>query len=121
LHRRQSQLKAIWGFIRFAAYSISTTQLTALAHIAGDGSDYASKTAGYDPMLRNANLFNGIRMRFYASADDVVVGKTENSDAMNTLVTGHATETEVVACTGTHGDPSHFQASDYVSFLDRCI
>jgi hypothetical protein len=89
--------------------------------IAGDGSDYVSKTAGYDPLLRNADSFNGIRMRFYASANDTVVGKTENSDAMNTLLTGHVIETEVVVCTGTHGDPSHFQPADYVSFLNRCI
>jgi len=89
--------------------------------IAGDGSDYDAKTAGHDPLLLDASVFNNFRMRFYASPSDTIVAKTHNTDAMVTLVAGHATECDVVACTGEHGDPSHFQPTDYVSFFNRCV
>lgn len=97
------------------------TMIKSAYGIAGDGSDYAAKTTGYDPMLVTASKYAGVRMRFYASASDLVVGKSENSDAMATLVTGYATEFEVIACSGNHGDPSHFQPTDYVDFLNRCV
>lgn len=89
--------------------------------IAPDGSDYAAKTAGHDPVLVAAATFDNIRMRFYASASDMTVTKADNSDQMATLVTGHATEHEVVVCTGIHGDPSHFQTCDVVAFFNRCV
>jgi hypothetical protein len=89
--------------------------------IAEDGSDYAAKTAGHDPVLLIANKFGGLRMRFYASPDDTVVPKASHSDPMKLLVAGVTLESDVVVCTGEHGDPSHFQAADCVSFLSRCL
>jgi hypothetical protein len=89
--------------------------------IAGDGSDYDAKTAGHDPVLMSADDYIGFRLRFYASAGDAVISKTHNTDEMETLVAAHATECVVVACTGTHGDPSHFVPTEYVDFFDRCI
>lgn len=97
-----------WNLVIDAAYGIN-------------GTPYAVATAGHDPVLHAANTYNGLRMRFYASAGDVSVSKADNSDQMATLVTGHATECDVVVCTGTHGDPSHFQAADYLAFFDRCV
>lgn len=85
------------------------------------GGTYAVQTAGHDPVLLNPALFAGIRMRFYASAADGVITKAANSDAMAALVTGSATECDVVVCTGNHGDASHFLPADYVSFFNRCI
>lgn len=89
--------------------------------IAGDDSDYATKTAGHDPVLLSASLYGGLRMRFYASPDDVVVPKVDNSDVMSALVAGKAAENTIVVCSGDHGDPSHFQSADLISFLDRCV
>lgn len=88
--------------------------------IAGDGSNYAAKTAGHDPVLLAASTFDGLRMRMYASAGDTTVTKADNSDQLATLVTGHATEHDVVACSGNHGDASHFQPNDLLAFFNRC-
>lgn len=88
--------------------------------IAADGSDYAAKTAGNDPALLDPAMFRGVRMRLYASAADTVVSKTTNSDAFAAAVADYAPEASVVACSGEHGDASHFQPSDYVAFFDRC-
>ena len=82
--------------------------------------DYATKTAGHDPVLIAGASFTGKRMRFYASPDDVTVPAATNSTAMAAVVAAYATESEVVACTGVHGDPSHFQSADLLTFLGRC-
>jgi hypothetical protein len=87
--------------------------------IAADGSDYAAKTAGCDPLLVAATEYT-IPMRFYASAADTVVGKTANSDAMSAHVADNTPEESVVVCSGDHGDPSHFQPSDLIAFFERC-
>lgn len=84
------------------------------------GGTYAAQTAGFDPVLLAASKFDGLRMRFYASSADAVVGKVANTDAMRTLVTGHATELGLVTCTGNHGDPSHFRPVDVAAFAARC-
>lgn len=89
--------------------------------IAGDGSDYASKTAGFDPVLGAGADYRGIAMRFYASPDDTVVPKVSNSDAMIALVAGNASEDDLLVCTGEHGDASHFQPSNLVAFFNRTI
>jgi hypothetical protein len=60
-------------------------------------------------------------MRFYASPDDTSVSKAQNSDAMATLVGAYAAENDVVACTGNHGDASHFQSADLRDFFTRCL
>lgn len=88
--------------------------------IAGDGSDYATQTDGYDPLELAASTWNGIPMRMFASASDTVVDKAENADAFATKVDGFATENTVVACTGNHGDASHFQPDDVLVFFKRC-
>lgn len=89
--------------------------------IAGDGSDYASKTAGYDPALKSAALFNQLPMRFWASAADTVVGKTTNTDAMKTLVAASKAESEVIVCSGNHGHASHFDPQGVSDFLSRAF
>lgn len=82
---------------------------------------YAALTSGYDPDLLSAGVFAGCsRWRFYASSSDTVVPKTTNSDAFSSKVTGQSAEAAVVACSGDHGDASHFQPSDVLAFAQRC-
>lgn len=89
--------------------------------IAADGSDYASKTAGKDPMLQATAGFLDVPMRFYASAADTVVSKTTNTDAFRTKIAATTAERELVVCSGDHGDTSHFQPDDAIPFMERCI
>lgn len=85
------------------------------------GGTYAAQTAGHDAALLAASKFDGLRMRFYASAADATITKVDNTDAMRTLVTGHAAELALVTCTGGHGDPSHFMPVDAAAFCARCV
>ena len=89
--------------------------------IAGDGSDYASKTSGFDPALKSASLFNRLPMRFWSSPGDTVVNKTNNSDAMATLVAASKAESTNVLCTGDHGHTSHFDPQGVSDFLSRAF
>lgn len=85
--------------------------------IAGDGSDYAAKTSGHDPALLSGAVWNGKRLRFYASPDDQVCPKATHADVVYALASG-ATEREMVSCTGAHGDPDQFRASDVLATIN---
>lgn len=86
--------------------------------IAANGSDYSTKTSGYDPNLYSTSVWSGKSFRFYASSGDTIVSKTNNSDAMLTKVTtGGASVATVVSCTGNHGDSSHFQPFNLLGFM----
>jgi pimeloyl-ACP methyl ester carboxylesterase len=90
--------------------------------IAADGSDYATKTAGYSPILRDPTDYLGVPMRFYASPGDTLVSKAANTDAFAARVAGVVPETTVIATTGDHGDGSNFTAAmqaDLLAFLAR--
>lgn len=104
----------------YAAGTYAGTIRTAYG-IASDGSDYASKTAGFDPMLNDKTAFQRLPMRFYASTADTQVARANNSDALAAKVADYAPEAVVVSATGDHGDPSHFQGADLVAFFNRCL
>lgn len=89
--------------------------------IAGNGSDYAAKTAGYNPMLEGAEAYRGLPMRFYASPADTRVPKVNHTDLLAAKVAPYAKESTVIVCSGAHGDASHYQPSDLTAFFARCI
>lgn len=89
--------------------------------IAANGSDYASKTSGFDPLLKSASLFGRLPMRFWSSSGDTVVTKVANSDAMASLVSGSKAESGNVVCTGDHGHTSHFDPQGVSDFLARAF
>jgi hypothetical protein len=82
---------------------------------------YANQTYGHDPVLLAAKSYRNIPMRMYASSGDTVVSKTANSDVLRTLVLSSCRESTVVACSGDHGDASHFVSAEYVAFFQRCF
>jgi alpha-beta hydrolase superfamily lysophospholipase len=97
------------------------SQIRTAYGIAANGSDYAARTAGSDPGTRPNSTWSGRRLRMWASTGDTVVGRAANADTLATAAAaGGALESTVVACTGDHGDPSHFQPSDMIAFLNRC-
>lgn len=83
---------------------------------------YALKTAGHDPNLKAGTAFRSLRMRFYASAGDTLVPKTNNADALAALVDPYAPEADVVTVTGDHGDASTYpDPADLTDFYQRCL
>lgn len=90
-------------------YSLGTytADMRAAYNIAPDGSDYAIKTAGHDPVLLSPSTWNGLRMRMWASYSDAAVPRAQNEDVLKSLADGHATEDTIVTTTGNHGDPSN--------------
>lgn len=95
-----------------------TAPIKAAYGIASDGSDYATKTLGHDPMLIAAATYTGFNFSFYASPGDVSVDKSTNSDAFVTLVTATAASATVVTCTGGHLDASQFQPTNWLISLN---
>jgi hypothetical protein len=89
--------------------------------IAADGSDYATKTAGYDPVLRGGADYAGVPMRLHHSAADLVVPKAPHADALAALVAPYVPESDVIATTGNHGDSTNFDTADMLAFFKRCV
>lgn len=85
--------------------------------IATDGSDYDTKTAGWDALLRPASDYAGARFRMYASPTDSVASKALNADAFSTLVASTATEVVVVQATGGHVSSDHFRPNETMPWL----
>ena len=82
---------------------------------------YANKTYGMDPLLHAARDFRDTPMRFYASNSDTVVPGAQHSTLLQAIVASSRREAVLVACTGNHGDPSHFVPAEYVEFFNRCF
>ena len=82
---------------------------------------YGSAGGVLDPVLQPASVYAGVKMRFYASPDDTVVPKTSHTDAMVAVIANDPAEHVVQVCVGNHGHPSHFQTSDSLAFLARCL
>lgn len=92
-------------------------QIDTAYDIPGGGS-YAAQTSGHDPALLASSTWNSKYLRFYASAADTSVPKADHTDVIAANASG-ATEASVAVCTGNHGDSSHFQPSDLISFYQR--
>jgi pimeloyl-ACP methyl ester carboxylesterase len=95
-----------------------TTEIKTEYGIASDGSDYASKTAGNDPLLK-PEAFAGLPMFFVSSPADTVVTKANNADQLAAAVGPYAAEVKTYTAAGQHNDPSQYPASDIVAFFDR--
>lgn len=81
----------------------------------------AHQASYYDPYLRAAADFTGLRFLFFHSASDTVVDKTRHSDLMHTKVTSVAAESTVTATSGDHGDASNWVWANCSAFLGRCV
>jgi hypothetical protein len=82
----------------------------------GTDSQYATKTAGYDPMLLSASVFDGRRFFLSASPADSVVNATSNTLAFMTKVSGHAAVTHYTG-SGDHVSAGNFATTQVISWL----
>lgn len=103
-----------------AAYAGAFTSVIKTAYgIAADGSDYAAKTAGYDPMTREGWEFRGLPMRVVASPADTAVPKAQHADVLVAKVQPYAQAISMLVVSGGHSDPSHFVPSDALAFFNE--
>lgn len=82
---------------------------------------YGAIPSGHNPVVLPNTNFIGMRTRFYASNGDTSVLKNQNTDGMKALVAPVTLESDVILCTGNHGDLSHFQPNDVSSFVSELI
>lgn len=104
-------------------YAVAAAQYQAAYGIAVDGSDYASKTLGHDPLLiaqANPSAFGGLPMRFCASPGDTLVYKAANTDPMRTALGTPVTEQSLLTTSGAHVATTHFVIADVTAFFARC-
>lgn len=83
------------------------------------GANYAAATAGYDPQLLVTSTYAGSKYTMTASASDVTVSKTNNSDLFNTKLTTGSIQSSVITATGVHGDISHFIPKSVYRFVQN--
>lgn len=80
-----------------------TASIKSAYGIAADGSDYAAKTAGYDPILKGSKNFLGIPQLWLCATDDATVSTSLNRDLMVKLSAIDSSQiTYVTGITGDH-------------------
>lgn len=114
-------IDAVFDLAAMHANASYTTTIRTAYGVASDGSDYATKTAGHDPMLRPASDFAGVRWRFYASDTDATVPPAVHSDAFAAKLAGTAPEAAVIRHAEGHLTPPGIRPADVVAFIKRCI
>jgi hypothetical protein len=84
------------------AAEFTTTINTAYGITGTAPNDYATLTAGHDPLLMAGTAFRGVPVKMYAATDDYQVFKDQNADKLLTLVAPFSPDATVVSMTGGH-------------------
>lgn len=79
-----------------------TSEIRNAYGIATDGTDYAVKTAGHDPLLVDPELYRGVPMLAVVATDDLSVDYTRNWIPFSEKMTPHVTEIQTIWATGGH-------------------
>jgi pimeloyl-ACP methyl ester carboxylesterase len=89
--------------------------------IAANGSDYAARTAGYDPLTFNASTFDGKRLFLSASPADTSIPPAQNTTPFVDRITGHPAVLELYTGAGTHLAPGNHAPSLVLQFFDDAV
>lgn len=89
--------------------------------LAADGSDYAAKTAGYDPNLRPATDFYGVPISIVASSADATVPLIEHGQRLCEKFSGLSPISLLDTADEGHNVASRFQIAHFQSFLISCV
>jgi pimeloyl-ACP methyl ester carboxylesterase len=89
--------------------------------IAADGSDYASKTEGRDPVLLDVADFRGVPMWMLYASDDASVNQAESAVALRAKLQAASSAITVQTTTGGHSASIAPFTAAIVSFLNACI
>ncbi|MFC5126849.1 alpha/beta fold hydrolase [Pseudoclavibacter helvolus] len=84
-----------------------------------NASEYAAKTAGFDPALAGASAFAGVPIRVLASSGDTSVPLISHGAVLQEKLGGQVELTDLG--TAGHNTPDRFDGADLVSFIRRCV
>lgn len=98
-----------------------TEAIKAAYGVAGDGSDYEAKTAGFNPIDRSGSAFRGVPMRFYTGPSDAIVPNASNATPFLAKVAPFAPEATNQIRSGGHLDVSQYDGADMVAFFQRYV
>lgn len=94
--------------------SALTADIKEAYNIASNGSDYDSKTAGYDPVLKRPDDLFGIPQLWLSASDDTIVPPAENQEIMMKLAAISTRKvSKVTGITGGHS----FDVSPYLTTI----
>ena len=121
-----SELKGVYGIdavsslANMHANASYTSSIRTAYGVAADGSDYAAKTAGFDPMLATvpASALTK-RYAFVSSSGDTAVNQAANSLSMIPRLAG-AAEVTSITHSSTHLAPVAMRPQSVVDFVRRC-
>lgn len=114
-------IDAAFDLAQMYSNAVYTASIKTAYGIASDGSDYATKTAGFDPMLKPGSAYGSLPWRFYASNSDTSVPRASHGDAMRTKVLPLATEAVMNTHVNGHLSGAGVWPHDLVPFIKRCI
>jgi acetyl esterase/lipase len=99
-----------------------TSTIATAYGIAGDGSDYATKTAGHDAVLKSGQAFRGLPMWVLVATDDTSVIPADNWNLMEPKIQPYAAEYVRTNVTGGHSTSAiASNASAMVTFANKYI
>ena len=113
-------IDAVSSLANMYANATYTASIRTAYGIAADGSDYAAKTAGFDPMLASvpASALTK-RFVFVSSSADTAVSQSANSLSMIPRLAGAAEVTSITHAS-SHLAPVAMRPQSVVEFVRRC-
>ena len=90
--------------------------------LSADGLDegYATKTAGFDPMIAEWARYRGMPINIRASSTDTTVPLIEHGRPFETKLKLHNDIVVTDLGSGNHNNANRFVASDFIAFINKC-
>lgn len=89
--------------------------------IATDGSDYAEKTAGYDPLLERADRFKGVYVSCVASTGDTTIPYSEHLQKLIAKLQGYNNIQSTILSSAGHSQQDRFIGTQWQAFMERVV
>ncbi|WP_375490210.1 hypothetical protein [uncultured Jatrophihabitans sp.] len=88
---------------------------------ASDGSDFASKIVGYNPIDHPDTAYRGVPQRFYVGSNDTTAPPAQHVTPLVARIAQYAPECAVTTLAVGHLDATLYQGSDLVSFFGKYL
>jgi len=85
-----------------------------------DATTYATKTAGYDPMLQHWSKFKGAPISIVATSNDTLVPKALHTDKLLVKLVNHNKISVLDTQAPNHNSPEEFIVTRLIDFINQC-